>query len=63
MHLKNLLKYGIRFAFLQGLLTLITISYFDRFLVPNKEIKESMYLKVLEDLERFFPFIKKRVKF
>jgi lipopolysaccharide/colanic/teichoic acid biosynthesis glycosyltransferase len=58
VHLKNLLKYGIRFAFLQGLLTLITISYFDRFLVPNKEIKESMYLKVLEDLERFFPFIK-----
>ena len=52
------IKYGIRFLFLQILLTFFTIFYFDRFLIGNYFdgyliIRDNL----LEDRDRFYPFI------
>ena len=52
------IKYGIRFLFLQILLTFFTIFYFDRFLIGDYFdgyliIRDNL----LEDRDRFYPFI------
>jgi lipopolysaccharide/colanic/teichoic acid biosynthesis glycosyltransferase len=53
----NLIKYIIRFAFLQGLLTFTTIYYFDNFLITNDAYKQNIYLNLVEDIQRFLPFV------
>jgi len=55
--LNNLIKYSVRFAFLQGILTFTTIYYFDNFLISNDEFKQIIYLNLVEDIQRFMPFI------
>jgi lipopolysaccharide/colanic/teichoic acid biosynthesis glycosyltransferase len=57
MKFNNLIKYIIRFAFLQGLLTFTTIYYFDNFLIPNNAYKQNIYLNLVEDIQRFLPFV------
>ena len=57
MKLNNLIKYSIRFAFLQSILTFTTIYYFDNFLISNDEFKQIIYLNLVEDIQRFMPFI------
>ena len=60
MKLNNLIKYIIRFTFLQVLLTFTTIYYFDNFLVSNNTFKQTIYLNLTEDIQRFMPFINLR---
>ena len=57
MKLNNLIKYIIRFTFLQSILTITTIYYFDNFLISNNAFKQIIYLNLVEDTQRFLPFI------
>lgn len=57
MKINNLLKYLIRFLFLQILITFLTIWFFDNYLVLNEEEKYRLYLILVEDRNRFLPFI------
>ena len=57
MKLNNLIKYIIRFIFLQSILTFTTIYYFDNFLISNNAYKQIIYLNLVEDTQRFMPFI------
>ena len=57
MKLNNLIKYIIRFTFLQSILTITTIYYFDNFLISNNAFKQIIYFNLVEDLQRFLPFI------
>ncbi len=57
MKIKNLLKYFSRFLLLQISLTLITIFYFDNFLIWSPEFKYEIYLNLIEDKNRFLPFV------
>jgi hypothetical protein len=55
--LNNLIKYIIRFTFLQSVLTITTIYYFDNFLINNNAFKQIIYLNLVGDIQRFLPFI------
>ena len=58
MKIYKLSKYFLRFLFLQGILTFITIWYFDNYLIGDYfdgfiKIKENLF----EDRDRFYPFV------
>ena len=53
----NLIKYLIRFLFLQTTITAITIWYFDNFLISSTFDKFNLYLNLVEDRNRFMTFI------
>jgi len=53
----NFLKYLVRFAFLQTLITFVTIWYFDNYLIISEQDKYQFYVNLLEDKNRFLPFI------
>ena len=57
MKLLSLVKYFVRFLFLQVLITAITIWYFDNYVFFNAEHKFELYLNLLEDRERFYSFV------
>src|SRR6056300_820364 len=61
MKLKKYIKYSVRFLFLQGILTILTIYYFDNFLLPRGELKNEYRLQIdsnlLEDKNRFLGFL------
>ena len=57
MNLKNIIKYLIRFLFLQATISLVTIWYFDNFVFTSTEHKFAIYLNLVEDQERFYNFI------
>jgi len=57
MKLNSLIKYGLRFIFLQATLTFFIIYYFDNFLISNQDFKQVIYLNLVEDTNRFLPFI------
>jgi len=57
VRIKNLLKYLIRFIFLQTTVSIITIQFFDNFIFLNPEHKFNVYLNLVEDWERFYSFI------
>ena len=57
MKLNNILKYLFRFALLQTILTSLTIFYFDNYLISNQEFKQIIYQNLVEDVQRFFPFV------
>ena len=57
MKLNNLIKYTIRFTFLQSILTFTTIYYFDNFLIRDIAFKQIIYLNLVADCRRFLPFI------
>jgi len=53
----NLIKYLVRFLFLQTSITAITIWYFDNFLISSSFDKFNLYLNLVEDRNRFMAFI------
>jgi lipopolysaccharide/colanic/teichoic acid biosynthesis glycosyltransferase len=57
MQLKSLLKYAIRFVFLQSLIFFTTVWYFDNFIFLSADHKFSIYLNLVEDRERFYSFV------
>ena len=57
MRLESYLKYLVRFMLLQITLTYLTIFYFDNYLIAYPEFKEAIYLNLVEDSNRFTPFI------
>ena len=68
MTFNRLLKYILRFLFLQSLLTYISIYYFDNYLIPDNDLypdqegytfRNQIDANLFEDASRFFPFIDK----
>ena len=57
MKLLSLIKYFVRFLFLQVLITSVAIWYFDKYVFFSSEHKFELYLNLLEDRERFYSFI------
>ena len=57
MKIKNILKYFVRFLFLQILISIVTIWYFDNYVFISSEHKYQIYLNLVEDRERFYNFI------
>lgn len=61
MNIRKYIKYGIRFLFLQGILTAFTIFYFNNYLLPQGEFKNLYRLQIdsnlLEDKNRFISFV------
>ncbi len=57
MKFNSLIKYALRFIFLQGVLTYFISFYFDNFLISNQDFKQGIYLNLVEDTTRFVPFI------
>ena len=57
MKINSLLKYLVRFAFLQILITAVTIWYFDNFLLFSSADKFQLYLSLVDDRSRFLTFI------
>ncbi len=57
MKFKNIVKYLIRFLFLQSLISFVTIWYFDNFVFLSADHKFEIYLNLVEDRERFYNFI------
>ena len=58
MKIKSFLKYTIRFVILQIVLTLITIFYFDRFLMNEYQDGYLIIIQnLIEDRDRFYPYI------
>jgi len=53
----NLLKYALRFIFLQSLLTFFSFFYFDNFLIPSNEYRLQIDANLIEDKNRFFTMI------
>ena len=57
MKVKSILKYFLRFVTLQAILTTLIIFYFDNYLISNQDFKQTIYLNLIEDTQRFIPFI------
>ena len=57
MNFLSLVKYVVRFAFLQVIITSVFIWYFDNFLIFSQEQKFNLYLKLTEDRDRFLQFL------
>ena len=57
MNLKNIIKYLIRFLFLQTAISFAIIWYFDNFVFLSAEHKYQIYLNLVEDRTRFYNFI------
>jgi lipopolysaccharide/colanic/teichoic acid biosynthesis glycosyltransferase len=55
--IKNIVKYFIRFVFLQGVVFITMVWYFDKYVFINQEHKFEVYLSLVEDRERFYDFI------
>tara|TARA_Y100000816_G_scaffold286171_1_gene266898 strand:- start:565 stop:2004 length:1440 start_codon:yes stop_codon:yes gene_type:complete len=57
MKIKSFVKYGLRFLILQGILTSLTIFYFDNFLIPSNDYRLQIDANLIEDKNRFYSFI------
>ena len=57
MNLVSLLKYFVRFLFLQSFITFVTIWYLDNYVFLSVDHKFEIYLNLVEDRERFYSFI------
>tara|TARA_B100000700_G_C14966912_1_gene819297 strand:+ start:116 stop:1561 length:1446 start_codon:yes stop_codon:yes gene_type:complete len=57
VRLKSYFKYLLRFLLLQVTLTVLTIYYFDNFLISNQEFKQKIYLNLVSDTNRLLPFL------
>lgn len=57
MKIKNIIKYFIRFIFLQTVVFSTMVWYFDKYVFINQEHKFEVYLSLVEDRERFYDFI------
>jgi len=57
MKFNSLIKYALRFIFLQTALTYFFIYYFDNFLISNQDFKQAIYFNLVQDSNRFLPFL------
>jgi len=57
VNLKKLIKYILRFLIIQTTSITFSIWYFDNFLISDDLDKFNIYLNLIEDWNRFFPFI------
>ena len=57
MKIKNIVKYFIRFVFLQTVVFITMVWYFDKYVFINQEHKFEVYLGLVEDRDRFYEFI------
>ena len=57
MKLKSVVKYAVRFIFLQFFLSAFSIYFFDNFLIRNIQTKNLIYENLINDIERFLPII------
>jgi hypothetical protein len=55
--IKNIVKYFIRFVFLQTIVFITMVWYFDKYVFINQEHKFEVYLGLVEDRDRFYDFI------
>jgi lipopolysaccharide/colanic/teichoic acid biosynthesis glycosyltransferase len=55
--IKNIFKYLIRFIFLQTVVFITMVWYFDKYVFLNQEHKFEVYLGLVEDRDRFYDFI------
>jgi len=55
--IKNIVKYFIRFVFLQTVVFITMVWYFDKYVFINQEHKFEVYLNLVEDRDRFYDFI------
>jgi lipopolysaccharide/colanic/teichoic acid biosynthesis glycosyltransferase len=55
--IKNIVKYFIRFVFLQTVVFITMVWYFDKYVFINQEHKFEVYLGLVEDRNRFYDFI------
>ena len=59
MGIKNLLKYTVRFVFLNFITSFSLIFLFDNYIFLNSNHKFQIYLNLIDDRNRFFSFIPK----
>ena len=57
MKIKSFIKYALRFLILQGILTSLTIFYFDNFLIPSNDYRLQIDANLIEDRNRFYSFV------
>lgn len=57
MKLSSVIKYAVRFIFLQVFLSAFSIYFFDNFLIKNVQTKNLIFENLIEDINRFVPFI------
>jgi len=57
MKLTTVMKYAVRFIFLQFFLSAFSIYFFDNFLIKNIQTKNLIYRNLTDDIERFVPII------
>ena len=57
MKLSRVIKYAVRFIFLQVFLSAFSIYFFDNFLIKNVQTKNLIFENLIEDIDRFIPFI------
>tara|TARA_B100000427_G_scaffold230353_1_gene193528 strand:+ start:16075 stop:17514 length:1440 start_codon:yes stop_codon:yes gene_type:complete len=54
----KIIRYGVRFVFLQAVLTFVTIYYFDNYLIKGfPDAGEILINNLVEDRDRFYPFL------
>ena len=57
MKLSSVIKYAVRFIFLQVFLSAFSIYFFDNYLIKNVQTKNLIFENLIEDIDRFIPFI------
>ena len=51
MKFNNLIKYALRFIFLQGFLSFFIVFYFENFLISSQDFKEAIYQNLVQDYD------------
>lgn len=57
MKLTSVIKYAVRFIFLQLFLSFFSIYFFDNFLIKDTQTKDLIYKNLIDDIDRFLPII------
>ena len=57
MKLTSVIKYAVRFIFLQLFLSAFFIYFFDNFLIKDIQKKNLIYKNLIDDIDRFLPLI------
>ena len=57
MKLTSVIKYAVRFIFLQFFLSSFSIYFFDNFLIKDIQTKDLIYKNLIDDIDRFLPYI------
>ena len=57
MKLTSVIKYAVRFIFLQFFLSSFSIYFFDNFLIKDIQTKDLIYKNLIDDINRFLPNI------